>query len=489
MRTSTINSVNNSDYKNQLQTFLNQQGKEADHAVRYFIIGFFLFGVAIVGYYDTWLFAFGIGGFCLAAYFVCAMLISGTLLSRLIISLLFAVYMLQFIGQMHGMYEMHFFFFINIAILIIYQDWRIMVPYTAVAITHHSVFFYFQLMGYDTGKYFISNAVDMRILGFHFGLVALMGVVCGWWAMILRRRTVTDFNNQLSLKQQLTNVQHNLTFAQQISAGNLQVTYQAATTDELSKALLQMQEGLLKASWKEEQERFHNVGIAQISEILRDHTTNINDLSARLIKKLVNYVGANQGGLFITEGEGNEQRLMLHGCYAYDRTKYLKKEIYVGEGLLGQLLLEKATLYLTDIPANYLSITSGLGGANPKSLLLIPLQTNGQIVGAIELASFEDMPAYKIEFLEKISDSMAATFAASQINEHTNKLLKEFQVANEYIRTQEEEMRQNMEELQATQEETQRRMQEYEELLQEKNALIGRLKNQTLEAIDSAVSA
>ena len=149
--------------------------------------------------------------------------------------------------------------------------------------------------------------------------------------------------------------------------------------------------------------------------------------------------------------------------YAYDRRRYVNKKVEVGEGLIGQAVLEKATVYLKEIPGNYISITSGLGGANPQCILIVPLVHNESVYGVIEMASFRDLQKHEIEFVEKVAESIASTIATVQVNENTRKLLEQSQQMSEELKAQEEELRQNQEELQATQEQLSRRQRELEQ--------------------------
>ncbi|MEL7004546.1 MAG: GAF domain-containing protein, partial [Bacteroidota bacterium] len=211
-----------------------------------------------------------------------------------------------------------------------------------------------------------------------------------------------------------------------------------------------------------------NVGLASIGEILRNNDNDLTVLCDKVVEKLVNYMKANQGGVFIIKKEpGGEEYLELMASRAYERKKYLDKRIEIGHGLVGQCAIEKKRIYMTDVPDGYINITSGLGLANPKSLLIVPLKTNEEMIGVVEMASFEDFDDTDIEFLEKVGESIAATIISAQTNQTTKELLEESQEKEEIMKAQEEEMRQNMEEMQATQEDAQRKEEELARVLKE----------------------
>jgi len=242
--------------------------------------------------------------------------------------------------------------------------------------------------------------------------------------------------------------------------------------DTLGLSLIEMRKNLLNAEMEEKKRknqdeiaRWMSEGQTKFVEILRYNTSGIADLSHEIIKNLIKYVGANQGGLFILNEESSEDiHLQMVAAFAYNRKKYVTKNIKIGEGLLGTCAREKKTLHLTEIPDDYIEIRSGLGDANPNAILIVPMMMEDNLIGVIELATFSSFEKHVIEFVEKVSESIAATFSTAKINARTAELLKKSQIQAEEMQEKEEEMRQNMEELQATQEEAQRR----EELLTQK---------------------
>jgi len=241
--------------------------------------------------------------------------------------------------------------------------------------------------------------------------------------------------------------------------------------DELGKSLLEMRANLQQAEKANEarieedkKRQWANEGMAQIGSVLRENHDNLKDLSFHVVQFLVNYLDANQGGIFLNTAHHDDDKpaYSLQAAYAYNRRKHQKKTFAQGEGLVGTCAIEKKYIHITEIPDNYIKITSGLGDANPSSLLLIPLIQEEIVVGVMEFASFHKFAPHQIEFMEKIGETIAATITAERINEKTANLLEQSQQQAEELAAQEEEMRQNMEELQATQEEAARKGAEME---------------------------
>lgn len=238
--------------------------------------------------------------------------------------------------------------------------------------------------------------------------------------------------------------------------------------NKLADSLIQMQEKLKTMNDEERKRQWANEGITKFVEIMRSSNDNLASLGDAVTSALVQYTRSNQGGLYILNDEDPQDRhLELISLFAFDIKKYEKQKVKLGEGILGQTFLEKETTYITDVPDEYIRITSGLGNSNPKSILLFPLKVDKDAYGIIELASFHAYQQHEIEFVEKLGESIAATLASVKAAQKNRQLIEQFQQQTEEMRAQEEEMRQNMEELQATQEEVGRKEQAYLQRIKE----------------------
>ncbi|TAE75498.1 MAG: PAS domain S-box protein [Bacteroidetes bacterium] len=248
--------------------------------------------------------------------------------------------------------------------------------------------------------------------------------------------------------------------------------------DTLFGSLQQMKNQLQSLSEAERKENWITMGMANFTEILRSDDIDLHHLSQKIINNLVEYLHACNGGVYVlNENQNQEQHLELVATYSYPQDQKYHQKIIIkdnfGEGLVGQTFLEKTTLHLTNVPMDYVKISSGLGEAIPNTILIVPLQLNGKMEGIVELTAFKPFEKYQITFVEKISENIASAILSIKVNEHTKKLLQESQELTQKLQVQEEEMRQNYEELRATQ-----------EMIERKNSLIETQK----EAIEKALA-
>jgi hypothetical protein len=283
--------------------------------------------------------------------------------------------------------------------------------------------------------------------------------------LVANLRSVTDFVVRIGQGQYEANLAG-------ITPQNL-----AANASTLSGALLRMRQQLINVAEEDKRRSWATEGLARFAELLRTQAKDDQSLADQIMRFLIRYLEANQGALFSVESQGAETdftaqttgatAIRMIACYAYDRKKFLQKTLAAGEGLVGQCVQEADTIYLTEVPREYVNITSGLGEATPTAILIVPLKLDGKVYGVMELASFKAFAPYQIAFLEKLAESMASAMSTLRMQRRTHQLLEASQQQAEMLRAQEEEMRQNLEELHATQEEMRRKNEAMEGLLKE----------------------
>ncbi|MDX2194963.1 MAG: GAF domain-containing protein [Cytophagales bacterium] len=234
--------------------------------------------------------------------------------------------------------------------------------------------------------------------------------------------------------------------------------------DLLGKALVDMKHRLKYAKEESENRNTFTEKYTKFTEMLKNDYNSMEELGDDVVKNIVKAVNANQAGFFLYDKEQNV--LVMHACYAYERKKYLQKNIEPGVGLVGQCYEEKDTLYITDVPDNYIQIRSGLGGSNPTCIALFPFIQNDECLGVVEIASLKELSQSQLDFLKRVSESIASTIYIYENNIRTKKILTETQLQAEMLKANEEEMRQNMEELHATQEEMIRKEKSYLQKIQ-----------------------
>lgn len=261
-----------------------------------------------------------------------------------------------------------------------------------------------------------------------------------------------------SLQVLITNLKETSQFAIKIGEGDFTTEFKPKSKhDVLANSLLVMRDNLIKAEKDAEQRKNENAqrnwasqGLAEFNELLRNVGDDMQILSNKVIEKLVRYLDANMGGIYIVDDSDKDDiHLDLTAFYAYDRLKYAKQRIEIGENLIGQCFRENETVYLTDLPKGYVHISSGLGEADPTCLVIVPLKVNAETFGIVELASFRVIEKYQVEFIEKIGETIAATIANVKINMNTAKLLEESSEKSERLAQQEAEVHKNIENLKA----------------------------------------
>ncbi|UZR99379.1 PAS domain S-box protein [Chondrinema litorale] len=273
-----------------------------------------------------------------------------------------------------------------------------------------------------------------------------------------------------------------MAFIRAIGKGDLNASFADLTEDiqDLNKDNLvgeihSMNQKMQEIAVSERQRNWATEGIAKFSEIFRQQDKPIVEILDAFLIEFCRYIQANQASVFVYDNEGH--KLQLVSTYAYNRKKFIAKEVEPGEGLIGQVYLEKSSIYLKELPTDYISITSGLGEATPSVVYIAPLKFNEKVEGVMEIAAFDEWQSFETEFIDRVSEIIGSALTTLKTAEITQKLLYQSQEKEELLKSQEEEMRQNFEELIATQEEMQRKAKEAYEQHAKLSAILDSSKN------------
>ncbi|MFM7488534.1 MAG: PAS domain S-box protein, partial [Cytophagales bacterium] len=260
-------------------------------------------------------------------------------------------------------------------------------------------------------------------------------------------------------------------FARLVGQGKFDAHYKPVSeNDTLGLALLGMRDNLVENERREKERNWIVRGVAEVSDILRNHDT-LDALGGAVIQFIIEKIGAVQGAFYVVNEDGpHEKLIVMTASHAYSRKKYLKKSFRFAEGLVGQAAAEKDFVMRTEIPDDYVTLTSGiLGDQKPNCLLIVPLITNEEVFGIVEFAGLKKFNDSQLKFVQELGVILARTIFNIKVNQRTRKLLTESQELSAELTEKQEVLRQNAEEMRATQEELQRSNSKLEEQIEEVN--------------------
>jgi len=312
-----------------------------------------------------------------------------------------------------------------------------------------------------------------------FYLVPVIFVIIVVLGYRIRNNEIKHYYELIDKSNQVIN--KNAAFAKEIGKGNYDTNFVTEEeNDVLGKSLLVMRQNLLANHKKEAEQNWISEGRNLISNILRMYN-KLEELADQMLEHLVKYIDATQGAIYLYDDE--DEKLVSLATYAYSRKKYIHREFKLGFGLVGQCAYEKDYIYRTEIPDDYVTITSGiLGDQKPSCLLIVPLISDDQLQGIIEIASLkEEIPDLTIRLVKELGDIIARTIFNLRVNRKTENLLEDSQKMTIELRENEDTLKENAEEMKATQEELRKTNQQLESnILEVENAqtrLRGLLEN------------
>ena len=192
-------------------------------------------------------------------------------------------------------------------------------------------------------------------------------------------------------------------------------------------------------------------GIALINDSMRIGTNQVNLLCDNILLNLLKYTDAVLGGIYLLLNEDDGQYLQLVSAVALGKKKALKIKIQKGVGLVGTCALEKRTIYLDNLPDDYITVMSGLGRSKPKYLAIVPLLYDEELIAVLEIAFIRELKDYEKKFLETMADTVASALVTARINTKTEQLMQQFRSQAATLAKNEKLMQDNIKELKAEQ--------------------------------------
>jgi signal transduction histidine kinase/CheY-like chemotaxis protein/HAMP domain-containing protein len=176
---------------------------------------------------------------------------------------------------------------------------------------------------------------------------------------------------------------------------------------------------------------------------------DLSTVSDMILSELAPLVSAQHGVLYMmgSGGDSGEQVLRFQAAYGYEERKHLSKQFAIGEGLVGQCAKEKRRVLLTDVPTDYIRISSGLGDSTPLNIIVLPVLFEGSVRAVIELASFSRFSETHQAFLDQLTESIGLVLNTIEANTITENLLKQSQSQAQELQAQQEELRSSNEDL------------------------------------------
>src|SRR5438034_5476729 len=195
----------------------------------------------------------------------------------------------------------------------------------------------------------------------------------------------------------------------------------AALKDNINEMIVNLKDTTLKNS----EQDWLKTNLAKFSRMLQGQKDMLT--VAKLILSELAPVVEAQHGVFYIIGSKEEPVLRLLASYAYRARKNVGNEFRLGEGVVGQAAVEKEKILLTNVPRDYIQVSSGLGEAPPLNILVLPVIFEGQVKAVIELASFARFSATHQAFLDQLMESIGIVLNTIAANTRTEDLLKQSQ--------------------------------------------------------------
>jgi HAMP domain-containing protein/signal transduction histidine kinase/DNA-binding response OmpR family regulator len=219
--------------------------------------------------------------------------------------------------------------------------------------------------------------------------------------------------------------------------------------EALKDTINQMIANLRATTLRNQEQDWLKSNLAKFTQMLQGQK-DLNTVTKRILSELAQVVNAHYGAFYILkqDDETSQVKLNLFSAYAYKEDRNIPKEFAIGEGLVGQCAFEKERILLTNVPNNYIKVSSGLGKAKPANLIILPVLFENDVKAVIELASLDAFSETHQDFLNQLTESIGIVLNTIETNTRTEELLAQSQSLASELKIQQDELRRTNDELQ-----------------------------------------
>ncbi|MGW7381808.1 HAMP domain-containing protein [Streptomyces sp. NPDC054794] len=216
---------------------------------------------------------------------------------------------------------------------------------------------------------------------------------------------------------------------------------------ELKDNINAMVKSLRQTIQANQEQDWLKTNLARISGLIQGRR-DLADVARLIMDELVPLVSAQYGAFFLVEDTDEGVQLCLIDSYGRPEGSHRPTRFRLGESLVGQAARSRRTIAVDDVPADYVTVSSGLGSAAPSSLIVLPLTVEEQVLGVIELASTGRFTPVHRDFLDQLMETVGANLSTILANARTDELLGESQRLAGELQARSEELQVRQEELQ-----------------------------------------
>ncbi|MFC3828830.1 MULTISPECIES: HAMP domain-containing protein [Niastella] len=265
-------------------------------------------------------------------------------------------------------------------------------------------------------------------------------------------KNLTENVNQLA--QNLTTQVRSISeVASAVTKGDLTRTIRVEAKGEveaLKDTINQMITNLRETTLRNQEQDWLKSNLAKFGQMLQGQRDLVT-VTQKILSELARVVSAHFGAFYILrqdEDTNNEVKLKLFAAYGYKSDRNIQTEFGIGEGLVGQVAFEKERIILSNVPSNYIRISSALGKAKPANVIILPVLFENDVKAVIELASLDMFNQTHLDFLSQLTESIGIVLNTIEANSRTEELLTQSQSLASELKVQQEELRRTNDELQ-----------------------------------------